>query len=226
MVAIVVASSLFHGDAERVAVAFAAVGAAGVLAFSRVPGPSLFMPIGLALGFATLRAYILIDERTRWEYTPFVNTESAVALAVVAAWVYLSVTVPRGIAAIAPERKAWEPESPANALAMIGPVMVFLWIRGELAEAFSRDMATFLLIFFYALAGVGTILVGRKRGVDGLRQAGLALSLYAAGKAVVGASELASIGLQVGSYLVVGVFFLGVGYLYRAAPQEESEAAA
>jgi uncharacterized membrane protein len=62
---------------------------------------------------------------------------------------------------------------------------------------------------------VGTILLGRSRGVSGLRQAGLVLSLYAAVKVVLESSGVDRIGLRVGSYLVVGAFLLGVGYLYR-----------
>ncbi len=47
--------------------------------------------------------------------------------------------------------------------------------------------------------------------------AGLALAVYAALKALVQVADLASVGLRVASYLLVGVFLLGVGYWYRSA---------
>ena len=80
------------------------------------------------------------------------------------------------------------------------------------------------VITYYALTGVGAILLGRARAVSALRQTGLILSLYAAWKVVMEASDVDRIGLRVGSYLVVGVFLLGVGYLYRAGvPDVASE---
>ncbi|AHG92370.1 hypothetical protein J421_4835 (plasmid) [Gemmatirosa kalamazoonensis] len=55
------------------------------------------------------------------------------------------------------------------------------------------------------------------RRIPAARQAGLALALYAALKAIVQASTLDPVGLRVGSYLLVGGFLLGVGWWYRAA---------
>ena len=55
-----------------------------------------------------------------------------------------------------------------------------------------------------------------------VRRVGLAVALYAALKAVVQASELTTIGLKVGSYLLVGCFLLGVAYWYRAAAEPET----
>jgi hypothetical protein len=78
-------------------------------------------------------------------------------------------------------------------------------------------VSTFLLIGYFAAAGIGAIALGRARAVPAARQVGLALALYAALKAFVQASELDSVGLRVGSYMLVGGFLLAVGYWYRAA---------
>ena len=56
--------------------------------------------------------------------------------------------------------------------------------------------------------------------VAAARQAGLALALYAALKAIVEVSQLDAIALRVGSYLLVGGFLLGVGYWYRRQDDE------
>jgi hypothetical protein len=58
---------------------------------------------------------------------------------------------------------------------------------------------------------------GRSRRVAAARQAGLALALYAAVKAIVQVSAIDPVGLRVGSYLLVGGFLLAVGFWYRAA---------
>jgi hypothetical protein len=81
----------------------------------------------------------------------------------------------------------------------------------------SPDVATFLLVGYFAAAGIAAISVGRARRVAGARQAGIGLALYAAVKALAQASHLDPVGLRVGSYLVVGGFLLAVGYWYRAA---------
>ncbi len=222
MATLAVVASIWHGQPTGIIPAFAVVAALGVVAFDRVPGKALFLPIGLALGLASVRVAILVSERVRWEYTPFLNQPALLGAVVVAAWGLFSFVVPRPLAALDAERKAWEPASAATSVMVLGPLMLFLWIRAELAYAYSRDLATFLLITYYSLVGVGTLLLGRRREVDALRQTGLALSLFAAFKAGIGANDLGNIGLRVGSYLVVGVFVLGVGYLYRAAPAEEA----
>ena len=92
-----------------------------------------------------------------------------------------------------------------------------LWGRQEFAEAVSPDVSTFLLIGYFAAAGIGAIALGRARSVPAARQIGLVLALYASLKAFVQASALDAVGLRVGSYLLVGGFLLAVGYWYRAA---------
>ena len=102
---------------------------------------------------------------------------------------------------------------PARLGAVVG--FAILWGRMEMAGAFNRDLATFLLTAYYAACGVASIIVGRRMGVQRLRLAGLALATYAAVKAVVEASAIGALALRVGVYGAVGFFLLGAGYLYR-----------
>jgi hypothetical protein len=95
----------------------------------------------------------------------------------------------------------------------------FVWWRAELARAFSADASTFLLILYYATSGVVVLWRGRVAGSRRLRQAGLALSVWAAISAIGGAFTVQQIGLRVGSYLAVGAFLLGVAWWYRALPE-------
>jgi uncharacterized membrane protein len=96
---------------------------------------------------------------------------------------------------------------------------MLLWGHLEFVDAFSADIATFLLITYYAVFGGVLIGVGRRRGAAAFRNAGLALALLAAAKAVVQASDFSNIGFRVASYLIVGVFLLGVGWWYRAGAE-------
>ena len=97
---------------------------------------------------------------------------------------------------------------------LAGSAVTFLWGNTELSHAYSADIATFLLILYYAAVGVAAIFVGRARTIRMLRQVGLGLAIFAALKAIAEASSLA-IGLRVGSYLLAGVFLLAVAYWYR-----------
>ncbi len=105
---------------------------------------------------------------------------------------------------------------PARTVAWVGlAVGCFLWWRAELARAYSADAATFLLIVYHAACGVLVLWRGRAVGSQRLRQAGLALSLWAALTALSGASGVQQIALRVGSYLGVGGFLLAVAWWYR-----------
>ena len=222
--AVVASAAMLHDRELARIVAFALVALAGVFTFARERGPSLLLPIALSLGFATLRAVILYDQRAHWSYTPFLNDVSLAAAAIVVAYAAQSWIVPRTLGARDAKEGPWNAVETRTALRLLGPVAAFLWVREELVGAVSSDIATFLVITYYAVTGVGTILLGRSRGVSGLRQAGLVLSLYAAVKVVLQASDVDRIGLRVGSYLIVGAFLLGVGYLYRGgAPTVSSE---
>jgi uncharacterized membrane protein len=222
--AIVAAFGLFQGDDVARVAAFSTVAVLGVFAFERFRGTALFLPIGFALFAGAMRSIILYQLRDAWTYTPFVNHASLAAATVVAAALSLSWIAPRVLATSDTRPGPWRDDTTLAVLRVLGPLLAFVWVRAELAEAFSSDIATFLLITYYALTGVGAILLGRARAVSALRQTGLVLSLYAAWKVVMEASDVDRIGLRVGSYLVVGVFLLGVGYLYRAGvPDVASE---
>lgn len=224
--AIIASFGLFEGDDVARVAAFSTVAVLGLFAFERFRGTALFLPIGFALFAGAMRSIILYQLRDAWSYTPFVNHASLAAATVVAAALLLSWVAPRVLATsdTRPAPGPWRDDTTLTVLRVLGPLLAFVWVRAELAEAFSSDIATFLLITYYAITGVGAILLGRARAVSALRQTGLVLSLYAAWKVVMEASDVDRIGLRVGSYLVVGVFLLGVGYLYRAGvPDVASE---
>ena len=101
-----------------------------------------------------------------------------------------------------------------TAVRLAGSAVTFLWGNTELSHAYSADIATFLLVVYYAVVGVGAIFVGRAREIRILRQVGLGLAIFAALKAIAEALSLA-IGLRVGSYLLAGLFLLAVAYWYR-----------
>lgn len=97
----------------------------------------------------------------------------------------------------------------------------FIWGLLELRRTVSADVSTFLLIAYYASCGVLAIYEGRVRGERGLRQVGLSLAVLAALYAIGAASGVGQIGLRVGSYLLAGVFLLGVAWWYRGEPQSD-----
>ena len=106
-----------------------------------------------------------------------------------------------------------------TAIRLAGSGVTFFWGNSELSHAYSADVATFLLILYYAAVGVASIFVGRAREIRALRHVGLGLAIFAALKAIAEASSLA-IGLRVGSYLLAGVFLLAVAYWYRERDPE------
>ncbi len=186
----------------------AALAAGAAFVFARLESRAPAFAVALSILMATAYAYDGLERRIAYDYRPFIESPSLVALAAVLAWFAVGRSAPlgfgRGARAVA-----------AGPWSAAGPLAAFLWIRFELAEAFARDTATFLLITYYAVAGVVTIGVGRRREWPEVRHVGLGLALYAAVKAVMEASDLRQVGLRVGSYLVVGIFLLGVGYWYR-----------
>jgi hypothetical protein len=174
----------------------------------RTEATILAIPALFSLGTAALAAYGLLGGRPEYGYTPFLTRESLGAFVVSAAWVTF----------------AWEMSHLASArahplLRLSGLVVAFIWIRTELAGTGSPDIATFLLIAYYAASGVGAVFLGRARALPILRHAGLALAIYAALKTVVQAWSM-GIGLRIGSYFVAGLFMMSVAYWYRDAHQE------
>ena len=191
--------------------ALALFGAASALLVRRFRHPLLLATPLVAL--VTAGGWIVerLEARPAFGYTPFVTPESAAALVVVAAAWAMGLILRDAL-----ETEAVGPTERAI-LGAIGAVAAFLWVQVELARAFSPERAAFLLIVFYAAAGVALIFLGRRRGIPGGRRIGLLLAVLAALKAIVQSSELTTIGLRVGAFLVVGGFLMAVAYWYRAA---------
>ena len=187
----------------------------------------LGVPIALGLAILTPWAFQLLVHRLPYQYTPFLTTPSLAGLAMSSAWLLVSWNGYRAELADSGPGAA----ETRTAVRLAGSAVTFLWGNTELSHAYSADIATFLLILYYAAVGVGAIFVGRARAIRILRQAGLGLAIFAALKAIAQASSLA-IGLRVGSYLLAGLFLLAVAYWYRETDREsgmgnrESELAA
>ena len=173
--------------------------------------PAIAVPIAIVLVIVSFWASSLLAARIPYAYPPFVTAESASALATVLAWCVFS-------------RIALSlPAMDLPVLAVAPPLSAFVWARQELIGAFSRDISVFLLVVFYALAGIGAIFYGRRRSLAPARAAGLALACYAAVKALVHAWSLSAIGLRVGACILAGAFIALVAYWYRAGRGEEGE---
>jgi hypothetical protein len=180
----------------------------------------LLLPLAIGLLTSSLIAYSLLDDRVRYEYTPFVSLASLTALLATLGWLAASFIATRGVAKSETIAVGSAAEALAGPMRVAGPLVAFLWVREELQFAFSADIAVFLLISYYAILGVALIGVGRSKGIAALRHVGLALALYAGLKDGAQASDIDAIGWRVGSYLIVGAFLLGVGYWYRARDSE------
>jgi hypothetical protein len=175
------------------------------LVLRRTRAPLMMIPGLLALGTGAVVAFNLLYERLDYTYTPFLTSASGAAFAVSIVWVWF----------------AWEASRlvstpPHPILRLSGLAVAFLWVRTELAGTGSPEIATFLLIAYYAASGVGAVFLGRARALPMLRHAGLALAIYAALKTVVQAWSM-GIGLRIGSYFVAGLFMMSVAYWYRDA---------
>jgi hypothetical protein len=172
----------------------------------------LLGPVIIAVAWATILLWIQFDYREPYVYTPFLTRASLGALAMVLAMGLVGWNTARTELGDGPL-----PLRQRNAVQGLGIVAAFVWGHVELAEAFSPDMSVFLLILYYAACGVAAIFVGRRSSLPDLRRIGLGLSILAAFKAIAEGYELDTIGLRVGSFLVVGAFLLAVAYWYRAA---------
>lgn len=199
----------------------AGLAAWGVVLAVLVAGETTLVPLigtGIALGASALSALDQLASRQAFIYTPFATRSSASALCATLGIALAGAALGRGDGA--PSRWA---DRPVRLGALIG--FAILWGRMEVAEAFSPDLAAFLLIAYYAACGLASIIAGRSQGVRALRVGGLALAIYAALKAVLQASEIGGVLLRVGAYGAVGVFLLGAGYLYREQKAEAAIAA-
>ena len=222
-VAVVLALS---GRGHLLAPALAAYGVALVAVTRSLRAPIVVLPAAASLLLGAFGAAELLVERPDFAYAPFLTLPSLVAAAVLALWILA------GVAARDEERDA----STADGLALLmaprlwwtaSAVLALLWGREELAYAISPDVANFLVIAYFAVAGVSAIAFGRMRAIAGARQAGLALAVYADLKAIFQAAQISSVGLRVGSYLLSGFFLLAVGYwAWTARRGEEAESPA
>ena len=172
--------------------------------------PVVFIATGASLFTAFWIAAAHLAARPGYTMTPFVSMASlGMASAVGAAFL----SARHGL----PERVSFfNEEFERDHLGVLAASsLAFLWGYLELRHAFSADVSTFLLIAYYASCGVFAIHQGRIRNEGRLRQVGLALAVLAALYAISAASGVQQIGLRVGSYLLVGVFLLGVAWWYR-----------
>ena len=191
-------------------VALSAHAVALSLLLRKAPTRLLGVPIALGLAILTTWTFHLLLDRPAYQYTPFLTSASFAALAMSAAWLVVSWNAYRVELADAGPGTV----ETRTAVRLAGSVVTFMWGNVELSRAYSDDIATFLLILYYAVVGVAAIFVGRARGIRILRHVGLGLAIFAALKAIVEASSL-EIGFRVGSYLLAGVFLLAVAYWYR-----------
>ena len=162
----------------------------------------------LAVGGAALSAIDQLASRSAYDYTPFLTRSSGSA-----ACAALGIAVAGALIGRGAGNAGRVAGRPVRLGVLIG--FLILWGRMEMAQAFSHDLASFLLTSYYAACGVGSIVAGRRLGIGRLRVAGLVLALYAAFKALVEVTEIESLLLRVGAYGAVGVFLLGAGWLYR-----------
>lgn len=175
----------------------------------------LWLMVGTAIAFG------MLDSRVAFQYRPFLTEASLAAASISASWLYFSSHASR---LLSTESRLGK-DLPRSVIRILGAVVAFLWIRQELAEAWSRDISAFLLAAYYALSGVAAIFLGRNRGIPLLRQAGLGLCVFAAVTTIM-ESSTRDIGWKVASYIVVGAFLLGVAYWYRATGTKRDDATA
>ena len=203
-----------EGKAVASCIALSAHAAAMSPLLQRLRTRLLGVPIALGLAILTPWTFRLLVDRVPYQYTPFFTAPSLAALAMSAAWLVVSWNAYRAELAGGPEAIQTR-----TAVRLAGSAVTFLWGNTELSHAYSADIATFLLVLYYAVVGVAAIFVGRARAIRALRQVGLGLAIFAALKAIAEASSLA-IGLRVGSYLLAGLFLLAVAYWYRETDRE------
>ena len=204
-----------HGTALPIALAGHAA-LMGLLAW-RLARQEPLAPAAVSLVGASVAAMTLLAARPLFAYLPFGTMES-LAMATVAGAAALTAAL--AWKTPAPERAATTPV--AVAFAILGVIVAFGWGRQELSGAFAPEVATFLLVGYYASVGTGALLVGRWRGLALARRAGLALAIFAALKALLEASDLQQAALRIGSYLLVGGFLLAVAYWYRGAGEQRA----
>ena len=193
-------------------VATAGYGAAVTVLMRRFRLTGVGIAVFAWLVVGALVAFYELAHRTPFTYPPFLTSASAAAAAISGAWLFFSWHAAR-TALPAPTQSF---DLPRGALRILGGVVAFLWVHEELAHAVSNDVATFLLVAYYATSGIVAIGIGRWREIAVLRQLGLALAVFAAFKIMLESSGL-TIGWRVAGFMLAGLFLLGVAYWYRAA---------
>jgi len=204
---------LAAGGGANSAAALGVFVAAAALTMRRLSSPGIMLAALATLLVGAVMVFALLYARDPFVHAPFLTMVSLAAVLVSAGAVTYSLYAP----AIA--ESSGLPVWVAPALRIPGVAMPFLWIRAELVQSVSVDVATFLLIAYYATVGLAGISFGKRRGMPEVRRAGLVLSVYASLKAILSASGLA-IGWRVGGYLFAGLFLLGAAYWYRRSDDE------
>ena len=197
-------------------VAALAIWGALLAALAREERSSLpLVGMSLSLALAGLSSFDQLASRSAYSYMPFLTRSSASAGAALLGLVLAAVALAGGTGRAG---------ALANRQVRFGVMIAFaiLWGRMEMANAFSADVAAFLLTCYYAACGVMSILTGRRLGIGQLRVAGLILCMYAAVKAMVVVTDIGSVLLRVSAWVAVGVFLLGAGYFYRDAQVGEA----
>jgi hypothetical protein len=209
--AIAIVFALSEKEIAMIAALSAHVAAVSIVMRRERAGLLIFPAIAV-LVVAAGALWIQLDLRPPFSYTPFLTSASLGALALVLGVGVLGWNAARtelgGGGLSLRERRA---------LQGLGFVAAFMWGHVELAEAYSPDLSVFLLIIYYAACGVAAIFIGRRDSMADVRRIGLGLAIFAALKAVAQGYELETVGLRVGSFLLVGGFLLAVAYWYRAA---------
>ena len=201
-------------------VAYAAVAVACVPLLVRRPSYSWLAAAGAGLAVAAAYTWMLMFVRPEYAYAPFGTRESAAALVVFGACVWVVAQTDRMARALGDAVQAGAP-APGFALSQAGWVRAlpwvwaFLWAHRELAGAWSPALATFLLVTLEAAVGVALVALGRLRDVRPMRQTGLVLAVVGAIRALSAIERVPSVSLRIASYLVASVFLLGIAYGYR-----------
>ena len=178
--------------------------------------PAVLLAVGASLltGFSIPAWHIA--QLAGYTATPFLSVDSlGMASAVGAAFIVSQIGFPGNAS------QSGEVVERKHMAIAATAALAFIWGDLELRRAFSADASTFALIAYYASCGVLAIYQGRERGERALRQVGLSLAVLAALYAIGAASGVEQIGLRVGSYLLAGVFMLGVAWWYRGEPQSD-----
>jgi uncharacterized membrane protein len=180
----------------------------------------LTVPIVIGLAIASTWTLAELGFRPPYGYRPFVGVFSLCAFVVVCAWAVFAFAARPAAENVAPDDRTL-----GTIVGGLAIADAFVWVRQELAYAWSPDASSFALIIYYALAGLALIFAGRWRRVGLWRAVGLGLAFYAGYMALAETFTIDAISLRVGARILVGVFLAAVAYWYRAPREPAVEAA-